>query len=77
MQVIERASQFWKEQPELLGRAKLVGGDFFKPETMPPAQDGDVFLLRTVIHDCKFPPLEHTTLRSMRTHGSIIARPGL
>lgn len=56
LKVIEEAAVVWKEQPDLAalrGRTKLVGGDFFKPETLPPAQDGDVYFLRAILHDCK------------------------
>ena len=56
MKVIEEAAVVWKEQPDLAalrGRTKLMGGDFFKPETLPLGQDGDVYFLRTIIHDCR------------------------
>ena len=56
LQVIEEAAKLWKEKAhlrELQSRVKLIGGDFFKPETIPPARDGDVYLMRAILHDCE------------------------
>lgn len=55
VQVIEGAAKLWEQKPhlkELQSRVKLIGGDFFKPETIPAGRDGDVYVLRTIIHDC-------------------------
>ena len=56
--MIEGAAKLWEEKlhlQQLRHRVKLVGGDFFKPETIPGGRDGDVYLLRAIIHDCQSP----------------------
>eukprot|EP00884_Botryococcus_braunii_P014787 jgi/Botrbrau1/23309/Bobra.0102s0048.1 len=51
-QVVESAQEVWNElHSDLLERISFVGGDFFKPETLPKAEDGDVFIFRWILHD--------------------------
>ncbi|KAL4420971.1 hypothetical protein ABPG77_001290 [Micractinium sp. CCAP 211/92] len=46
-EVVAKAELYWRRHhPELLGRAQLVAGDFFR--SVPPA---DVFFLRYILHD--------------------------
>ncbi|BDA50119.1 Acetylserotonin O-methyltransferase [Coccomyxa sp. Obi] len=53
-QVIQRAKEMWAENAHwstLSYRMEFAEGDFFKPETMPKAMDGDVFIMRLILHD--------------------------
>ncbi|EIE20123.1 S-adenosyl-L-methionine-dependent methyltransferase [Coccomyxa subellipsoidea C-169] len=52
--IIERAKEIWAENPEwstLTPRMEFVAGDFFNAETLPKAADGDVFVMRLILHD--------------------------
>ncbi|EIE23146.1 hypothetical protein COCSUDRAFT_66185 [Coccomyxa subellipsoidea C-169] len=53
-QVIERAKEMWAQNKHwslLNPRLEFAAGDFFKPETMPKAKDGDVYMMRLILHD--------------------------
>eukprot|EP00742_Colponemidia_sp_Colp-10_P016298 GILJ01018661.1.p1 GENE.GILJ01018661.1~~GILJ01018661.1.p1 ORF type:complete len:354 (+),score=34.19 GILJ01018661.1:152-1063(+) len=48
--VVQNAELFWANQrPRLLVRTTFSAGSFF--ELLPPAVDGDVYVLRAVLHD--------------------------
>lgn len=32
-------------------RIRFVGGSFFEPKAIPPAQDGDAYFMRYILHD--------------------------
>ncbi|EIE23271.1 S-adenosyl-L-methionine-dependent methyltransferase [Coccomyxa subellipsoidea C-169] len=54
LSVIERAKDMWAEDPQwstLAPRLKLVAGDFFDADTLPKAADGDVYVMRLILHD--------------------------
>lgn len=53
-QVIKQARKVWKENDSLAAmecRVTLTGGDFFDRATLPKGRDGDLYFLRTIIHD--------------------------
>ena len=46
----------WQQKPDLValqGRVKLVGGDFFRAESIPTGQEGDLYFMRNILHDCE------------------------
>lgn len=52
--VIELASKAWGPSGEFssaAGRAQLKAGSFFEAKDIPPAQDGDAFYMRYILHD--------------------------
>jgi hypothetical protein len=66
--VIQLAEKEWTQSGRFAsacGRGELVAGDFFDVETVPKAKDGDVFMMRFVIHDWTSPNVMKI-LRSMR-----------
>ncbi|KAK9789206.1 hypothetical protein WJX73_010674 [Symbiochloris irregularis] len=48
--VVKQAESEWSGHP-LKPKVEFVSGDFFKPETLPKARNGDAYLLRFICHD--------------------------
>ncbi|KAK4529359.1 hypothetical protein CCYA_CCYA01G0216 [Cyanidiococcus yangmingshanensis] len=54
--VVEHAKQFWNSTPERAamvtnGRVQFAAGDFLQGTGLPPAQEGDVYIMRNIWHD--------------------------
>ncbi|BDA50265.1 3'-hydroxy-N-methyl-(S)-coclaurine 4'-O-methyltransferase [Coccomyxa sp. Obi] len=53
-QVVDRTKDMWRgksQLAELVPRMEFVGGDFFNADTLPVAKDGDVWVMRLILHD--------------------------
>jgi hypothetical protein len=53
-QVVAKAELAWQKQAEwqtVSNRVKMIGGNFFKPETLPLVRDGDLIFMRAILHD--------------------------
>ncbi|KAK9798227.1 hypothetical protein WJX73_009795 [Symbiochloris irregularis] len=50
--VIEEAKPIWAAyETGLQQKVEMVAGDFFRSETIPKGEDGDLYFMRTILHD--------------------------